>query len=349
MASADSQPADLRLVILGRRGAGKSSAVCTILGQQILQSSQQDPEDCHKTSGEAAGRQMVVVTSPDWFSSGCIPDKRRCQISSFMALSSPGPHAFLLCVPVNQPADGEAQALDAMEKLFGPSAVNKHTIVLFTHMDELEEGESLEEYLITWRKDLLELVERCGDRYHALETRRGEAEDRKAVEELLEKVEQAVKESGTQHFICPLYQETEEKVRARQAEMVRQNRERPAGEEIHDQVPPSASHPDENVTDEEMQRVRKDAERSIDDMNVDVDGIFPSGSVSSSSPAPSFLWGLWEKLAGWMSWFPQLIRREALLGALVGLFVGGPIGGVVGASVGSVATEVGRRKTQKNK
>lgn len=281
---------------------------------------------------------MVVVSSPSWFSSGCDPKERRKHISSFIALSSPGPHAFLLCVPVNQPADGEAEALDVLKELFGPSAVSAHTIVLFTHTEELGEDESLEEYLITWRKDLRELVERCGDRYHTLETRDGEAEGQ-AVQELLEKVEQAVAESGGEHFSCPLYQEAEQRVRERQVEMARQR----GGKELTD--PP----PGEDLTEEELDAVRGEAERSIDDLDVDVDDILPSATVSPSSPAPSFLWSWWEKLAGWVKWLPTLVRREALLGALFGLIVGGPFGGMMGATVGSVATEVKRRKTQKTK
>lgn len=286
---------------------------------------------------------MVVVSSPAWFGSCCDPTERKRHISSFIALSSPGPHAFLVCIPVNEPADEETKALDVLEKLFGPSAVRTNTIILFTHTEELEEDEQLEEYLATWRKDLRALVARCGDRYHTLETRSGEPEEGKAVEELLEKVEQAVGGSEGRHFSCPLYQEVEERVRERQVEVVRQRR----GED--DQESPTDSQPEENVTEEEMEAAREEAERSVGDLNVDVDSIFPPASVSLSSPAPSFLWGLWEKLSGWMRWLSSLVRREALLGSLVGLFVGGPFGGMMGATVGSVATEVGRRKTQKTK
>lgn len=282
---------------------------------------------------------MVVVSSPSWFSSGCDPKERRKHISSLIALSSPGPHAFLLCVPVNHPADEEAETLDVLKELFGPSAVSAHTIVLFTHTEELGEDESLEEYLITWRKDLRQLVERCCDRYHTLETRGGEAEEGQAVQELLEKVEQAVAESGREHFRCPLYQEAEQRVRARQVELARQRR----GKELAD--PP----PEEDLTEEELEAVRGEAEQSIDDLDMDVDSILPSATSSSSAPAPSFLWGWWEKLTSWVKWLPALVRREALLGALVGLFVGGPFGGMIGAAVGSVATEVKRRQTQKTK
>ncbi|XP_034566378.1 GTPase IMAP family member 4 [Notolabrus celidotus] len=330
--SAAAPNSELRLVVLGRTRDGKRPEGSAILGLQDSELGT-DPETtqlCSKHRGEAAGRQVVVVSSPAWFSPDCDPKDRRRHISSFLSLSSPGPHAFLLCVPVNDSADAESKALDVLEELLGPSAVSANTIVLFTHTEELEEDERMEDYLVTWRKDLGALVGRCGDRYHTLETRGGDEEaERRAVEELLEKVEQAVTESGTPHFSCRLYEEAEERVRQKQAELV--------------------SPADGNTTEEEMEAVRDEAERSVDDLDVDVESFFSSVSVSPSSSAPWFLWEWWEKLAGWMRRLPKLVRREALLGALVGLFVGGPFGGMMGATVGSVAVEVGRRKTQKNK
>ncbi|XP_019714851.1 GTPase IMAP family member 7-like, partial [Hippocampus comes] len=284
---------------------------------------------------------VLVVSSPDWFSSDCNPEERRRHISSLITLSSPGPHAFLLCVPVNQPADGETKALDVLENLLGPSVVSGNTIILFTNMDELEEDEKLEDYLVTWRKDLRTLLERCGGRYHTLETRTGESEESKAVEELLEKVEQVVKESEAQYFSCPLYQEVSEQVRKRQLEIVRRRMEEAHGD------PSSIAHSE--VTDDDMEAVLEEAERSIGVLNLDLDHVFPSSSISPSSPVALSFRALWDKLVGWLKWLPTLVRREALLGALVGLFVGGPVGGMVGATVGSVATEVGRRKAQKAK
>lgn len=256
---------------------------------------------------------------------------------SFITLSSPGPHAFLLCVPVNQCGDVVAKALDALKELFGPSAVSANTIILFTHTEELGVDETLEEYLVTWRKDLLKLVERCGDRYHSLQSCSGEADEGNAVRELLEKVELAVAESRAEHFSCPLYQEADERVRMRQVEIVRQRRRK------------EPTDLEEDVTEEEMEAAREEAEQCIDDLNVNVDSILPSACVSPSpSSSSSILWGWWEKLTGWVKWLPTLVRREALLGALVGLFVGGPLGGMMGATVGSVATEVKRRKTKSN-
>lgn len=341
--AASASRSELRLVVLGPIGAGNGGAARSILGLEDSQqgADAQGPQQCTKHRGEVAGREVVVVSSPAWYSSDCSPEERRSHISSFVALSSPGPHAFLLCVPVNEPAQDKSKALDALQELFGPAAVSGSTVVLFTRTEELGDDEPLEQYIVTWRRDLQALVGRCGDRYHTLE--KG-AEEGKAVEELLEKVEQAVKESGTEHFSCPLYQEAEERVRRRQMEIVRRRRrgEEPSGD--------SSSNSQAEVTEEDLDAVRGEAERSTGDLDLDLDGVFPPAArVSPSSATPSFLWGLWEKLMAWIRWLPSVVRREALLGSLVGLFVGGRVGGTVGATVGSVATEVSRRKTEKNK
>lgn len=329
MSTSRRSEAELRLTVLGRAGAGKTSTVRTILGLE-QDGAALSLEECSKHTGQAAGRQVTVVSSTDWFGSACVPENRKRQLSSLLALSSPGPHVFLLCVPLNQPLDGETKALDVLELLLGPAAVQNHSVVLFTHTEELDQEERLEEYLLTWRKDLTELVRRCGDRYHTLETQ-GKTETKEAIQDLLDKVDQAVQESGTEHFSCPLYQDVEEQIKNRQEEILKQKR---------------ADGLDLDA--EDVDAVRREAERSVDDLDLNLDDLFPCGNVSVT-PAPSFLWGLWQMLSGWLWRLPKLVRREALLGALIGLFVGGPVGGAVGATVGSVATEVGRRKTQKTK
>uniref|UniRef100_A0A8C7FVT8 Si:dkeyp-69e1.8 n=1 Tax=Oncorhynchus kisutch TaxID=8019 RepID=A0A8C7FVT8_ONCKI len=310
--------------------AGQSAAGNAILGRQAFLT---------QTASEPA---VSVVVAQDWLCSERPPEEVRHHVSSCVALSAPGPHAFLLCVPVDRPADMELRALEALEKVFGPTAVSGHTLVLFTHTDQMVLGQQLDEYITTRRKDLLELVVMCGDRYHSLERRsRGEKDERKSVEELLEKVEQTVKESGVEFYSCPLYQEAEARVREKQAEIVWQRR---GGEELDEEVPSSASPPEEELDDEEMAKVREEAERSVHNLNIDTDGIT---SLSPASSSPTFLSSLWQGLTGWLRRLPKMLRMESLLGAFVGLFVGGPVGRMLGATVGSVATEVGRRKTPK--
>ena len=281
---------------------------------------------------------------------------------SCVALAAPGPHAFLFCVPLHQPPRDELQALGALEAAFGPEAVSTHTLLLFTHSDRLAEKADpagVEGYIASRRKDLLELVERCGDRYHVLERGSGEGgggeEETASVAELLEKVEQMVREGGGGCYACPVFQEAEERVRRRQAELVRERREgrgeRDGGPEeaerrvLHPSLQTLRETEEEEAGDEgtdEIERAREEAERCVSAMAMES---LPSlSSSSAASPSKSLLRSVLEKVGAGAKRVPKLLAGGALLGGVLGVFLGGPLGGAVGAATGSVVTEVGRRR-----
>ncbi|XP_031655182.1 glutamic acid-rich protein isoform X2 [Oncorhynchus kisutch] len=357
--SSSSSQSELRVVLLGRSGSGKSAAGNIILGREEFVSrpdiTTAVTQDCQKSRALVAGRRVAVVDTPDWFRSEHPPDVVRSQLSSCVALSAPGPHAFILCVPVDQPAQAELQALGALEKVFGPGAVRTHTLVLFTHSDRLKESgkvgvEGVEKYISSQRRDLLELVKRCGDRYHVMERGSGGEEEeerkRRSVGELLEKVEQTVREGGGECFSCPLFQEAEDRVRQRQEEIVRERRGR--GEEVKRQALHSYSMQPLRETEEdeeENERTREEAEKSVSALELEN---LPSLS-SSSAWYSSLLRSVWEKVGAGASKVPKLTAGGALLGGVVGVFFGGPIGGAIGATAGSVVTEVGRRRFSQTK
>ncbi|CAB1344493.1 unnamed protein product, partial [Coregonus sp. 'balchen'] len=400
--SSSSSQSELRVVLLGRSGSGKSAAGNIILGREEFVSrpdiTTAVTQDCQKRRALVAGRRVAVVDTPDWFRSEHPPDVVRSQLSSCVALSAPGPHAFILCVPVDQPAQAELQALGALEKVFGPGAVRTHTLVLFTHSDRLKERgkggvEGVEKYISSQRRDLLELVERCGDRYHVMERGSGGEEEeerkRRSVRELLEKVEQTVREGGGECFSCPLFQEAEDRVRERQKEIARERRGR--GEEVERRALHSYSmqplgETEEEVEEEEMERTREEAEKSVSPLELESLPLLSSSLLSpsfmrsvwdkvggaraktldamnvssiklenlpslwsSSAPSSSFLRSVWEKVGAGASKVPKLTAGGALLGGVVGVFFGGPIGGAIGATAGSVFTEVGRRRFSKKK
>ncbi|XP_073689663.1 GTPase IMAP family member 4 [Garra rufa] len=314
----DLKERELRLVLLGSAGAGKSSALNAILGSPTSEFDCTGPEtpasDCQKRCVTLAGRQVAVVDTPDCLCIERPAEDVRRQFSLCAALSAPGPHAFLLCVPVHRPSNLELQILETIEKVFGPESVSKHAMVLFTRMDRLPEDVSLDEYLNTERPDLLELVQKCKDRHHPLWPGSNV--------ELFVKVEKMVKEAETQFYTCPLLQEAERRVKEKEEEILKSRREK--GED-------------------DAEGIRAEAEKCVDDLVVE--GI---AELCVSTPNTSLLRSLWDSVVGWLMWLPNMVRGSALLGSIVGLFVGGPLGGAMGATVGSVATEVGRRK-QKTK
>ncbi|XP_057698421.1 uncharacterized protein LOC130919847 [Corythoichthys intestinalis] len=321
--SSPSSP-ELRLVLLGRSGAGKSAAGNIILGHNEFESRPDSlvaiTQECVKKKAVVAGRRVAVLDTPDWFHSERTPDEVRSQISSCVALSSPGPHAFLLCVPVDQPAKMELQALSVLEAVFGPEVVKKHTLVLFTHADLLRKNinyrsDSVEAYIAGQRDDLLKLVEKCGDRFHVLE-RDGHGRN---VEELLEKVEQIADEAGGQCYSCPAFQEAENRVREIQAEITRERRrkkqeEERLGEQFRGErrslypYMQTVAEAEEEVREEEVEKTRAEAERSVSTMNIE--SLPPINTMASMSP--SMFQSMMEKVMSGAKTLPKLLSDSSV-------------------------------------
>lgn len=266
--------------------------------------------------------QVAVVDTPDWFWPSCPPETLANHLSSCMDLCAPGPHAFLLCVPVTLPGRSNLHDLGSIKNSFGPDAL-RHTLVLFTHSDMLKDR-NVEEYIAAMRPELLELVEKCGDRYHVL--KQGRNQENK--EELLEKLEQLVKESGGNHYS---YQGQEELGRER----IMQLRRGRGGEDDMDRALSTTLH--SLREEEEVEQEEKNAKP------------VESTATTVTSMLSSVLRFVGQKVGEGAKQVPKLVAGGAVLGGVLGLYVGGPVGGAVGATAGSVAAEYGRRNYNKPK
>nr|XP_029511704.1 GTPase IMAP family member 4-like isoform X2 [Oncorhynchus nerka] len=157
---------ELRLVLLGRTGAGRGAAGNTILGREEF-GAQASPSAVTQRSkrreGEVCGRRLVLVDTPDWFCPGLSLEEMRQDVGLCVRLSAPGPHAFLLVIPV-EPSKGEERGVLERMEMFGEGCW-EHTVILFTHDDGLKE-QSIEEFLQAGSRDLQQLVEKSGSRYH---------------------------------------------------------------------------------------------------------------------------------------------------------------------------------------
>lgn len=97
-----SSPRELRLVLLGNIGCGKTSSADTILGQ-LSHISPTASRSCQLRQGSCDGRSVTLVEAPRWYwTGGKMEDSVRKETERAMTLVAPGPHAILLLVPVSQ-------------------------------------------------------------------------------------------------------------------------------------------------------------------------------------------------------------------------------------------------------
>ncbi|XP_067429528.1 uncharacterized protein [Thunnus thynnus] len=153
----------LNLVLCGRRGAGKTSAVKAILGQTELHSVSNSSE-CVKHQGEVCGRRVSLVELPALYGKpqeAVMEESFRC-----ISLCDPeGVHAFILVLPVDPLTDEDKGELKTIQNTFS-SPVNDFTMILFTV--ESDPTTSAVVDFVKETRDIQELIQSCGGRHVVL-------------------------------------------------------------------------------------------------------------------------------------------------------------------------------------
>lgn len=193
-------PPELRVLLLGWKGVGKSSVGNAILGRKFFESGQ-ETELCLRRQALVCGRRVTVVDTPgwDWFSVRRTPKRIRQESQHGAALLRPGPHTLLLVLPVvsSLTARKRRTLLAHIETLFGETAC-LHTIVLFSCGDWLGRT-PIEEHILRGGRELQRLLEYCGNYYHVLDSKTP-GKDR-SVSVLLDKIEEMIRENGDKAFL----------------------------------------------------------------------------------------------------------------------------------------------------
>uniref|UniRef100_A0A3B3YLA7 AIG1-type G domain-containing protein n=3 Tax=Poecilia mexicana TaxID=48701 RepID=A0A3B3YLA7_9TELE len=195
---------EVRLVLLGERETGKSCAGNAILGKTGFFEAGAVTEECVRQQAEVARVMVTVVDTPGWEAgvAGATPERVKREIMCSVALCPPGPHALLLTLRV----DTLVRAGHVREhlELLG-EGVWRHTILLFTHGDQLREGVDIKQHVQSGGRDLQWLLEKCRGRYHVIGSGdgggRGSGGSAK-VTELLEKVEKMATMNRCEAFSC---------------------------------------------------------------------------------------------------------------------------------------------------
>uniref|UniRef100_A0A671UPI7 AIG1-type G domain-containing protein n=1 Tax=Sparus aurata TaxID=8175 RepID=A0A671UPI7_SPAAU len=219
--------------------AGKSSLVNTIFGEdafKIYHTLKSRTRKCEAETRSVSGRSITLIDTPGFSDTDRSEEELKPEIVRCITECAPGPHAFLIVLKVERFTEQEQEVINKIQEYFSEEAF-KYATVVFTHGDQLPEGETIEKF-VQQNKRVSDLVKKCGGRCHFVDNKYWKEKPKNEyrsnqfqVEELLKTIDKMVTENNGGCYTNEMLQKVEQMIK-QEEENIRQSSGNMTEEEI---------------------------------------------------------------------------------------------------------------------